>query len=63
MVLSFARPGALLIYHDTVAVRDVRHHWRKGAAAGLFAPSHISLMTVLARSELVSPKFTVVYGS
>ena len=38
LVLSFARPGALLIYHDTVAVRDVRHHWRKGAAAGLFAP-------------------------
>ena len=38
LVLSFARAGTLLIYHDTVAVWDVRHHWAKGAATGLFAP-------------------------
>jgi cephalosporin hydroxylase len=38
LVLSFAQPGTLLVYHDTVAVPDVRHHWRKAAATGLFAP-------------------------
>jgi predicted O-methyltransferase YrrM len=38
LVLSFGQPGTLLVYHDIVARPGVRHHWRMGAATGLFAP-------------------------
>jgi len=38
LVLSVAQPGTLLVYHDIIARPGVRHHWRKGAATGLFAP-------------------------
>jgi hypothetical protein len=38
LVLEFAQPETLLIYHDTVAVPDVRRHWQQGAATGLFVP-------------------------
>jgi hypothetical protein len=38
LVLSFAHPRTLLVYHDIIARPGVRHHWRKGAVTGLFAP-------------------------
>jgi hypothetical protein len=38
LVLSFAHPRTLIVYHDIIARPGVRHHWRKGAATGLFAP-------------------------
>lgn len=38
LVLSFAQPGTLLVYHDTIARQGVRRHWRNGAATGLFSP-------------------------
>jgi cephalosporin hydroxylase len=40
LVLRFATPGTLLVYHDIAgdAHRGVRRHWMLGAATGLFRP-------------------------
>jgi len=38
LVLPFTCPGTLLVYHDTVAVSDVRWHWVLGASSGMFLP-------------------------
>ena len=38
LALSFARPGTLLVFHDTVAVSDVRRHWEASVSAGAFVP-------------------------
>lgn len=38
LVLRYATPGTLLVFHDTVACLGVRFHWTIGAVSGLFRP-------------------------